>query len=267
MTIFMFSPKLPDSLACDIKINVFTKNDKPTSPSSRPQQRGPGRPRGRTRAGEAARRRLYETAIQMIAARGYEATTLRGIAKRARVSPGLLYRYFPSKRAVVLALYEELSGSYADRASKMAPGTWVQRFLFALEASLSVLGGHRQALAALSSVLLGDSEEGLFAPATEASRRRVEAAFTEAVRGASDAPPIEVAAPLGRILYFAHLAIVLWWLLDKSPRQRATSDLLALLAIALPLVGSAVSFEPARTFVEQADRLLQRGLVAGAQNR
>ena len=55
-----------------------------------------GRPAGPTAQGVAARARLYETAIRMIAKRGYEATTLRDIAAEAGVSVGLLYRYFPS---------------------------------------------------------------------------------------------------------------------------------------------------------------------------
>ena len=46
--------------------------------------------------------------MRLIAERGYDATTLRDVAERAGVSAGLLYRYFPSKRAVVLALYDEL---------------------------------------------------------------------------------------------------------------------------------------------------------------
>ena len=78
---------------------MFTKNGKSTKR---------GRPPGRTVEGEATRRRLYETAIRLIGEQGYEATTLRDVAKRAGVSAGLLYRYFPSKRSVVLALYDEL---------------------------------------------------------------------------------------------------------------------------------------------------------------
>ena len=58
----------------------------------------------------------------LIAARGYEATTLRDIAKEAGVSVGLLYRYFPSKQAVVIALYDELSAEYARQAADMPPG-------------------------------------------------------------------------------------------------------------------------------------------------
>src|SRR5438128_3143037 len=92
--------------------------------------RRPGRPPGRTHQGTAARLRLYNTAIELIAERGYEATTLRDVADGAGVSVGLLYRYFPSKRAVVLSLYDELSAEYAARATEMDTGKWRDRFLF-----------------------------------------------------------------------------------------------------------------------------------------
>src|SRR5580704_8519356 len=101
------------------------KSNRKVAPSVPSGSRGPverrrrGRPPGRTKEGEATRRRLYTLSVRMIATRGYEATTLRDIAKRAGVSPGLLYRYFPSKRAVVLALYDDLSTEYAVRASRM----------------------------------------------------------------------------------------------------------------------------------------------------
>src|ERR1019366_4783701 len=87
-----------------ILVNMFTENVKP---------RGPGRPPGQTAGGAAARQRLYGIALRRMATHGYESTTLRDVAKEAGVSVGLLYRYFPSKRAVIVALYEELSADYA----------------------------------------------------------------------------------------------------------------------------------------------------------
>src|SRR5688572_16726483 len=122
-------------------MNMFTQNVKP---------RKRGRPPGRTTQGAAARDRLYATAMELIAARGYEATTLRDIAKAAGVSVGLLYRYFPSKQAVVIALYDELSSEYARHAADMPPGRWRDRFIFAVETSLRVLEPHRVALRALT---------------------------------------------------------------------------------------------------------------------
>jgi AhpD family alkylhydroperoxidase len=162
-------------------------------------------------------------------------------AKKAGVSGGLLYRYFPSKRAVVLALYEDLSAEYAARASEMPPGPWRERFLFALATSLEVLGPQRATLSALLPVLLGDDGEGLFAPATGFSRERVQTVFRDAVRGATDAiEPEEDAAALGRVLYVVHLALILCWLIDKSEGQTATGELRSLLERVLPIAAFAL---------------------------
>jgi len=237
---------------------MFTENVKELRTVN--QRRGRGRPPGRTDQGDAARLRLYNTAIELIAERGYEATTLRDVANRAGVSVGLLYRYFPSKGAVVLSLYDQLSAEYATRAEGMGTGKWRDRFLFALTTSLQVLHPHRSTLAALVRVLVGDIQEGLFAPATTFSRQRVQRVFHEAVVGASDAPRPEVTAALARLLYLVHLAIILWWLLDKSPRQRATTALVALLKGALPASTLTLRFPRVRAFVVAGDKLFREAL-------
>ena len=172
--------------------------------------------------------------MQLIAARGYEATTLRDIAKEAGVSVGLLYRYFPSKQAVVIALYDELSSEYARQAGEMPPGRWRDRFIFALNTSLQVLEPHQVALRALTPVLVGDPEEGIFSSSTAFSRLRVQQVFEEAVVGSSDAPKKPLAEALGRLLYLVHLGVLLWWLLDTSLKQRATTALIALTQQLLP---------------------------------
>jgi AcrR family transcriptional regulator len=221
-----------------------------------------GRPRGRTLRGEQARLRLYETAVRLITERGWQATTLRHIAEAAGVSVGLLYRYFPSKRAVVLALYDALSAEYAQRAASMPPGRWRDRFLFALRLSVEVLGPHRPTLSALVSVLVGDPDEGLFAPGTAFSRHRVQAVFVAAIVDASDAPRGELASALGRLTYLVHLAILLWWLLDKTPIQRATDALLALLPRALRLAAPALRLPGVASLVRSADSLASQALFA-----
>ena len=230
---------------------MFTKNVKP---------RKRGRPPGQTTQGAAARDRLYETAMRLIAARGYDATTLRDIAKEAQVSVGLLYRYFPSKQAVVLALYDRLSTDYAQQAEGMPRGRWRDRFMFALRTSLEVLEPHRTALRALTPVLVGDPEEGIFAASTAFSRMRVQRVFEAAVTDATDAPPQPLAASLGRLLYMIHLAVLLWWLLDKSARQRATASLVSLTQQLLPSAALALRVPPVRRFVIAVDALMRDGL-------
>ena len=234
-----------------IIMNMFTENVK---------RRKRGRPAGQSAQGAAARDRLYQTAIRMLGERGYEATTLRDIAKHAHVSVGLLYRYFPSKRAVILAFYDELSADYARQALAMPRGTWRERFIFALQTSLNVLGPHRVALRGLIPVLVGDPEESVFARSAAFSRMRVQGVFEEAVVGSTDVPTRTLAEAIGRLLYLVHLAVLLWWLLDKSSKQRATTALVLLFQQVLPSAGLTLRLPPVRRFVVSADELLREAL-------
>jgi len=199
------------------------------------------------------RERLYLAATGLFAKHGFEETTLRQIAARAGVSPALLYRYFPSKRAVVLALYDELSHDFERAAGGLPAGKWRERFLFAVRASLAVLEPHRDVLVALIPLLVSRGEEGLFAPATAFSRERVQAVFVAAATGAKDAPRAAEAAALGRLLYLAHLGVLMWWLLDRSDRQQATELLLGQLERGLAPVALALKFPSTRRLVSEID--------------
>jgi hypothetical protein len=84
--------------------------------------------------------------------------------------------------------------------------------------------------------------------------------FQEVVTGASDAPSTRLAEPLGRLLYLLHLAVILWWLLDKSSNQRATQALLTLIGKILPSFGMALLLPQVRGFVRSADDLVREAL-------
>jgi len=233
-------------------MNMITKNGKRR-----------GRPPGRTLQGEATRQRLFETAIELISERGYGGATLRDVAARAGVSPALLYRYFPSKGAVALALYDELSESLARRTSNLPAGRWRDRFVRALEWSLDGLGPHRMVLRALAPVLMGDSEEGVFAERTAFSRARVQGVFRAAVMEAKDAPSPALGEPLSRLLYLVHLCVILLWLLDRSPRQHATRAMVVLLERVLPSATLALKLPAVRGFMTRADALFEEALLGG----
>jgi AcrR family transcriptional regulator len=55
------------------------------------------------------RERILGAALGLFAERGYEATTMRDVAREAGASVGLAYRYFASKEEFALALYMGLA--------------------------------------------------------------------------------------------------------------------------------------------------------------
>lgn len=194
----------------------------------------------------------------MLAEGGYEAMTLRTLARRAGVSPGAVYKHFPNKAAIVMALYERLSLGFAETAH-LPSGSWRLRFEAALDGSLGALAPHRDALAGLVSVLVGDPTQGVLAPETRAARHRVESVFQAAALGASPRPPQPEA--LGRALYAIHLGVILFWLLDKSPGQRATADLRALLRRGAAPVALALRLPGAGRVIQQVAGILEDGIL------
>lgn len=68
---------------------------------------------------------LLDAALRAFARAGYEAATVRDIAAEAGVAPGLLYHYFPSKEAVLQALFERsgalVMAAFAEVAAIPAP--------------------------------------------------------------------------------------------------------------------------------------------------
>jgi len=188
----------------------------------------------RTAKGARTRDDILDAAIRLFQERGFERTTLRAIADEAGVSLGLTYRYFEGKDALVAALYERLTERFVASLGALPAGRWVDRARFALDVSFEVLGPHRDVLVALTANLGGTAPDALHAP-VRVSRDAVRAGFVRAVECADDAP--SDAARLGEALYLAHLALLLFWLLDRSPGQEATRRLRAWGAAVAPQVG------------------------------
>lgn len=68
---------------------------------------------GATRA-DAQRDRILCAALKCFIERGFHAASMANIAEVAQMSPGLIYRYFESKHAIVLAIVQrQLAGKQA----------------------------------------------------------------------------------------------------------------------------------------------------------
>lgn len=70
---------------------------------------------------EDARTHLMDAALRVFARKGYDGASVRDIAAEAQVAPGLLYHYFPSKAAVLQALFER-SGALVMEAFMRVAG-------------------------------------------------------------------------------------------------------------------------------------------------
>ncbi|MGW0538584.1 TetR/AcrR family transcriptional regulator [Streptomyces sp. NPDC003032] len=68
----------------------------------------------------ARRRHIVNTAAALFAARGFERTTTAEICKAAGMSAGNLFHYFPNKRAIFHAVFEDAEHDGATKAERLA---------------------------------------------------------------------------------------------------------------------------------------------------
>jgi AcrR family transcriptional regulator len=81
-------------------------------------------PNGNRASGRERQASIILTAASLFAAKGFSGTTTKDIAKTAGVSQALLFKYFPTKRALYAAIlaekaqYSELRGAVEEAAGK-----------------------------------------------------------------------------------------------------------------------------------------------------
>jgi AcrR family transcriptional regulator len=102
-----------------------------------------GRPRPLRRDAERNRQRILRAASEVFTTRGVEAT-LDDIADHAGVGVGTVYRRFPDKAALIVALFEERLGTMVGLAEQGTanPDPW-SGLVFFLEQAGGLLAGDR----------------------------------------------------------------------------------------------------------------------------
>ena len=176
--------------------------------------------------GEETRERIYGAALALFRERGFEAATMRDIAAAAGMSLGAAYHYFPSKDAIVLAYYEEISHETERRVRDAlgGVGSLRERLRIPFHTKLDIVQADRPLLGALVR-FTGQPDHPLsfLGPATRQLRQRNMALFIEALADTALPDDTEVLAPAA--LWSLEMGMLLYFLYDSSPRQQRTRRL------------------------------------------
>jgi AcrR family transcriptional regulator len=204
-----------------------------------------------TAKAERTRQHILDTALDLFKREGYEAATMREIAGAADVSLGLAYRYFESKEALVLALYERMADETDEMIDRLADEPFAERFVKVMTGRLRQIAPYRDAFGALFGAMMSpNSSVDLLGEGARQMRLRSEGSFIRLVETASDSPTVQQSADLGKLLYMIHFAVILFWLHDRSGGQEATKRLLIFSAdnlrllrrmMLLPMVSKEIS--------------------------
>ncbi|HEU5098550.1 MAG TPA: helix-turn-helix domain-containing protein [Roseiflexaceae bacterium] len=211
-----------------------------------------------TPKGEQTREHILDTALKLFVEHGYEAATMREIAAAADCSLGLTYRYFARKEDLVLALYWRTAEEQEAYIRALPPAQIADRFADAMHAKIGQIVPYRDAFGALfGAALTPNSGVAVLGDQTSGIRERMGRAFFELVAGAADAPRERQARQLATLLYALHLALLLFWLHDRSPEHRATADLIKLVRDTLALVRPVLRVPPVSKALARLARAIE----------
>src|SRR4029450_3126968 len=97
-----------------------------------------------TRSQAARRERVIRAAQELAAEGGYDAVQMRDVAARGEVALGTIYRYFPSKDALLLAVMVQWLVDLEDRVTRHPPtGDTQAHRTMAVPRGAARLGGQR----------------------------------------------------------------------------------------------------------------------------
>ena len=188
----------------------------------------PKRPAAGTRAKKKddIRRRILGAALTLFQRNGFDETTTKQIATRARIAEGTLFNYFPTKDDIALYFLErEVDQAIAAvRGNKRLTKAPLEEKLFALvEAQIDFLAPYERFIGAAFVSALRPASMIARGVRADALRERYLAFVDELVAESfprGKRPALSWFAPHAFWIYY--LGVLLYWLHDRSAGKEST---------------------------------------------
>ena len=218
----------------------------------------------RTPKSEHTRALILETALELFLENGYDGTTMRAIAQRAGVSVGNAYYYFESKEHLVQGFYGRMTEEHRAAAVEALRGVTdlAERIRIVLDTWLDIAEPYH-AFAGRFFRVAADPGSPLspFSAESKQSRETAIEMHRLVLSGSSLRYDAEIDRLMPELLWMHHLAIVLYWVHDRSPRAERTRRLAGRTAVAVARAVRICKYKVVRPLVREADSLLREYLI------
>lgn len=217
---------------------------------------------------DKTRRHILRTAVDLITQQGYDATTMKQLAREAGIGDATIYKYFPTKERLLLE-YFELNIADALKQLDDTPGveqfTQHERLQLLVDAVLEGLLPDREFVAIARAVvrkspfvMMRDDMQS-----QKLLKQRV-AQLIEAAEQSGEIAPCDFKMLIGGLFTDYLFAVIMYWLKDESDEFSDTTQLVELtLAIVTLMLKSGVLNKMSElvTFMlrSQMARMMQSG--------
>jgi AcrR family transcriptional regulator len=182
---------------------------------------------------EETGRKILDSALALFREEGFDTATMRDIAKAAQVATGAAYYYYPSKDAIVMAFYRRACEEMQPQieAALEQAGDLEERLKRLIHAKFETFGPNRSVLRALLRNG-ADPKHPLspFSAETQEIREIDIEWFRRALVDCGIRIPRDLEPELPAVLWLFQMGVIFFWVIDESPGQTRTIQLLDLAA-------------------------------------
>ena len=146
---------------------------------------------------------VLEAGLRVLRARGIDGVTMRAVAAELETGAASLYVYFPNRKALLDAMFDEVAGGI-DVSDTPDPARWREQLTALLTRAVEVMDAHP----GIARVPLANPPTGLFGT-VQSSAAGSNSSFAQALTGATQ--PGTSSGPQVSILAWDQTQAEAWW--------------------------------------------------------
>lgn len=175
------------------------------------------------------KQKILDVSLDLFMKHGYEKATMREIAKAAGLAPGAAYYHFEAKEHIIQAFYEKSFDEHLPEVERILAKEKDLKKLIAgvTKAHMKIAEKYHAISKALFTTAV-DPDHSLspFSPQSKALRDKNIEIFRRVLKTTTSSVPERLKEKLPELLWMYKMGMILYWIYDKSPKQRKTLQLI-----------------------------------------
>ncbi len=176
---------------------------------------------------DATRARIVRSAVDLIVRNGYDAVTMKDIAKAAAIGDATIYKYFATKERLILGYFDQVAEQAVTAAHEtpdFASYDLQSKLQRLTDALLEILAPDR-AFVGVASGMLVRSPLLLLGDQLQAKQTLKEtvATFLDVAVQEGELPPSDFARPMAGLYADFCYGIMAFWMRDETPHAAETT--------------------------------------------
>lgn len=210
---------------------------------------------------DQTRQKILEVSLDLFLKHGYEKATMREIAKAAGLAPGAAYYHFEAKEHLVQAFYEMSFEEHLPEVERvLAREKDLKKLIAGVTKAHMKIAEKYHAISKALFTTAGDPDHALspFSAQSKPLRDKNIEIFKRVLEATTTPVPEKLKARLPEILWMYKMGMILYWVYDRSPRQKKTLQLIDQSSILIGRLIQLSNLPVLRGFAEQFVRLFYK---------